>query len=83
MAPRTRRVVSSPERENINLDDVPDGDEPAHSDIGPGDINDPDAVRISSKAGADVRFFFDKTGDKTVCRECRYVSYVLNSGFLT
>jgi hypothetical protein len=80
MAPRTRRAVSSPEPESINPDDVPGSDEPAHSDSGrDNDINDPDAVPILRKAGSDIRFFFDKTGSKTVCKECRYVSYVLNS----
>jgi hypothetical protein len=82
MAPRTHRVGSSLEPENFNLDDVPGSDEPARSDSsGPDiDVNDPDAVPILPKAGApDIRFFFDKTGSKAVCKECRYVSYVLNS----
>jgi hypothetical protein len=95
MAPRSCQVVSSPEpkpssphlqaatpQESFNLADVPGSDNnPSHSDsdcsVG---INDPDAVPMPKTRAPDIQFFFDKTTEaKIVCKECRYVSYVLNS----
>jgi len=85
MATRNRRIVTSPEPEPASPSlapssrstdlqpspgDVSGSDESAHN-IG---INDPDAVPIPRKTGAgapDIQFFFDKTGSKTVCKECR------------
>jgi hypothetical protein len=90
MPPRNRQVVSSPEpepsltplqaatsQENFNLDDVPDGDEPGHSDsdrdVG---VNDPDAIPMPKGKGApDIHYFYEKTKDYMVCKLCRYVSY--------
>jgi len=82
MATRNRRIVSSPEPKpaspslapSLQSTDLPSpgdvsgGDKSAH-DVG---INDPDAVPIPHKTGAaDIQFFFDKTGSKAVCKECR------------
>ena len=53
-----------------SLGDVSGSNKSAH-DIG---INDPDAVPILPKTGTgtpDIQFFFDKSGSKTVCKECR------------
>ena len=82
MAPCTHWVGSSLKPENFNLNNVPGSNKPACSDSSGHDIdvNDPDAIPILPKAGApDIRFFFDKTGSKAICKECRYISYVLNS----
>jgi len=82
METRNCCIVSSPEPEPASpslapssrstdlpsLGDVPGGDESAHN-VG---INNPDAVPIPHKTGAaDIQFFFDKTGSKAVCKECR------------
>ena len=90
MATCNRCIVSSPEPEPAlpslaplswstdlpSPGDISGGDKSAH-DIG---INDPDAIPIPHKTGAaDIQFFFDKTGSKAVCKECRWVLYVVNS----
>ena len=85
MATRNHRIVSSPEPEPAlpslapsshstdlqpSLGDVLGSNKSAH-DVG---INDPDAIPILPKTGAgapDIQFFFDKSGSKTVCKECR------------
>ena len=85
MATRNHRIVSSPEPKPASpslapsscstdlqpsLGDVSGSDESAHN-VG---INDPDAVPILPKTSAstpDIQFFFDKSGSKTVCKECR------------
>jgi len=79
------RIVSSPEPEPASpslvpssrstdlqpsLGDVLGSDKSSHN-VG---INNPDAVPIPPKTGAgapDIQFFFDKSGSKTVCKECR------------
>jgi len=85
MVTRNHQIVSSPEPKpalpslvpsshstNLqpSLGDVSGSDESAHN-VG---INDPDAIPILPKTGAgapDIQFFFDKSGSKTVCKECR------------
>ena len=80
-----RQIVSSPEPEPAlpslaaslhstdlqpSLGNVLGSNESAHN-VG---INNPDAVPIPPKTGAgapDIQFFFDKSGSKTVCKECR------------
>lgn len=82
MAPHNRRIVSpdlepaSP-TENFNLDDVPGNDNPdsdSGHDVG---VNDPDAVPMPKTGAVDIRYFFDKTGERAVCKVCLYVAYVL------
>ena len=36
-------------------------------------VNDPDTVPSSKKAANDIRHFFDKSGNKVVCKICRQV----------
>jgi len=85
MVTHNRRIVSSPEPKPASpslvpsshstdlqpsLGDVLGSDKSAHN-VG---INNPDAVPIPPKTGAgapDIQFFFDKSGSKTVCKECR------------
>jgi len=65
LAPSSRSTDLQP-----SLGDVLGSDKSAHN-IG---INDPDAVPILPKTGTgapDIQFFFDKSGSKTVCKECR------------
>ena len=37
-------------------------------------VNDPDAIALPKSAAGDIRHFFDRSGDKVVCKECRQVS---------
>jgi len=86
MAPHNRRIVSpdlepaSPAaipEEIFNLDDVPGNDNPDSDfgrDVG---VNDPDTIPMPKSGALDIHYFFDKTGEKIVCKECRYVAYVL------
>ena len=85
MATHNYRIVSSPEPEptspslapsSYSTDlqpspgDVLGSNKSAHNV----EINDPDTVPILPKTGAsapDIQFFFDKSGSKTVCKECR------------
>ena len=67
----------SPDEETVDLgDDATGGDD--HSDYIEG-VNDPDAVPDGPKKKMTaVNYFFDRTGVSSICRECTYVSYVLN-----
>jgi hypothetical protein len=57
------------DRENLNRGDVSDSDEPDHGlDV---HVNNPDVAPTSRKIAADIHYFFDKTGDKVVCKECK------------
>jgi len=62
------------DREVFNLDNVSGSDSdhsrPATATT-PGEINDPGAPTLPKTAAADIRYFFDKTGEKAVCNECR------------
>jgi hypothetical protein len=76
--PAALQDSTSPDEETVDLgDDATGGDN--HSDYA-GDINDPDAIPDGPKTGiSPINYFFDRTGDKSICRECMYVSCVLNS----
>jgi len=95
MAPRTRRIVHSPEpedsspsqpvseslptnvpasvpdgHETFNLDDV-HSSESTHGDDSNVAVNDPDAVPLPKTAAHDIRHFFDRTGEQTICKVCK------------
>jgi hypothetical protein len=78
MAPRHRRIVSSPEPEDLpssnvqerDLDNVSGSNEPA-APSDRVDVNNPDIAPTLPKSSSDVQYFFDKSGDKAVCKECR------------
>jgi hypothetical protein len=64
-----------------NVSDSEDDYEPMRSNHGHGtnptaqgeDINDPDTTPLPKTAAADIRYFFDKSGDKVICNLCRQV----------
>ena len=61
-------------QESFGLGNVSGSDEPADSDHGHDEgVNNPDAIpKRRDKGGpADIQFFFDRTGNKVVCKECR------------
>lgn len=74
--PRTNVQASTlQDGELFNLDDA-SGSSGSDSDAsstqgGKNVINDPDDGPTPRTAGADIRYFFDKSGDSTVCKECR------------
>ncbi len=70
--PRTNmRVSTLQDREHFNLGDVSGSDSDAPTTQGGKNvINDPDGP-MPNTAAADIHYFFDKSGDSSVCRECR------------
>ena len=76
--PATLQDSFSPDKETVNLgDDATGGND--HSNYIEG-VNDPDAVPNGPKKKITaINYFFDRTGASSICRECTYISYVLNS----
>ncbi len=73
MPPRTgtgKRRVPAPKPPKPSSSS--DGDEASSDPSLDIEGNDPDAIPTKTRGSADdVNFFFDKTGDLVVCRECR------------
>ena len=61
----------------VNPGDVSGNDKRAHGGSGPDTgirLNNPDAVppeRKNKNLAPDIEFFFDRTGARTVCKECK------------
>lgn len=71
-APRPAALQASTSQDSFDPGDVPGNDEGAHGDSGPDiRVNDPDAVPVRKGGALDVKFFFDKTGARAICKECR------------
>lgn len=56
------------DREFFGVDDVSGSDDSDHGDVG---VNDPDTIPIPQGGAGAYRYFFDKSGVRTVCRVCR------------
>ena len=69
----------------VNPGDILANNKQAHGGSGPDTgiwLNNPDAVPPKCKnknLASDIEFFFDRTGARAVCKECKWVSYVLSS----
>jgi hypothetical protein len=55
--------------EQLPSDHGCDVDSPARG----GHVNDPDAAPLPKTTAMDIRHFFDKSGDKVICKVCRQV----------
>jgi hypothetical protein len=75
-APELRLQVDGAAHDSFDLDDVTDAsgsddaDEPAQGyNLY---VNNPDTIPTLAKSTtADIRFFFDRTGAKAICKVCR------------
>lgn len=80
------------DEEQFDLDAISGSEDdyaPPHSDHGSdanstaqventGDhVNDPDTAPVPKSTAHDILYFYDKSGDKVVCKICRRISYVL------
>ena len=70
--PAGRQASIVRDGESFDLDNISGSDEPE-----PGDqvpivvVNDPDVIKHPPKSSADIIYFFDKSGEKIVCKICR------------
>jgi hypothetical protein len=68
---------SEDDHEPLQGDHDYDADSPAQGENSGDHVNDPDAAPMPKVIARDILYFYDKSGDKVVCRICRQVSYVL------
>jgi hypothetical protein len=65
-------LQASTSQDNFDLDNVSGSDESDRGDVV--EINNPDTaptLRQRSQFAPDILYFYDKTGDLSICKECR------------
>ena len=78
LAPELRLQVDDASHDSFDLDDVTEASESGSDDADePAQgynlyVNNPDTIPTLAKSTtADIRFFFDRTGAKAICKVCR------------
>ena len=62
---------SEDDYEPVCSDHGRDPDSTTQGEDGRNQVNDPDAAPLPKTTANDIRYFFDKSGDKVVCNICR------------